>query len=1343
MATYIQGVQDSIEKVRPPQTNLQFEAQMLQTRQSKYDAGHKQLSDLYGKILNSGLTRETNVEARDDFFKLIDNDLRKVAGLDLSKESNVIKSQHVFEQIYDNDFLVKDMVWTRNYQDEMQRAEAFKNCVDPEKCGGEYWDEGIKYMQYKRQEFADSNNNDSLSFQNAEFVPYNNIMEKAMVAAETAGLSIKYDNVIGDYKVTFKNGDAIEQPLTMLFSKLYKERPQYQKQFEVESYVERKDAVASMVQSGEYATMQEAESGYIKQVAKERQATVSNIAVALKADNESIDGQIKDLQEKIDNNTMVIGSADHQRYENLQQLKQMSDAANEYAQSALKATDYRSIRNMGAQLDKYSALDKLDAEIKEIAGVLKHKDEEYLLEADEFAKMRVKFGYDTALKAQGIAGQIAVASHKARLKDEGKGNISKYQVVADAFNDTHKNSAGLTKEINTEADGKYDKLKTSNEALKKMGIDKESNQWKVAPKDSKDGKGVRSDQWNKWRKAVDDNAAIDLRKQQFIDWRKAEYTDMTNGTTTYRDMHTPGWEKQDIYKNKTSEQVIKTKNPKPKLEKYSEYQINMLKSINTSPEDKDYSYHGPAIGGGGGGGYYPNVPAGMGGNALPGQYNPTGTPQPQGTPQSQGTPTPQTQENAPSPRTRQPKLSEEESDAIKEDLLYIAENHPREGKRKSYQKFANDGWENIDPKDQKLIIEKYKQRKKETDDAQNKSGKSGDKHSNALVTRDALSYYQNPIALEMRQALDAKELNGRRSTQKEMTNGMVLLKQEAVAHYMDDFVEKENEHEGEAAEFKVLQKKVADLILRNGKFKDGEGLIYYGQKVPLNVKINKQDVSIHNLKASDLGLGSKSRGAIPLKEHINVNDRKLFIDQSEIDALTPEFIDKFLAKNKYAAAQIFNSMVKGKVSSKNGDYFANGGDYEKIKDKINIDQKNIQSYKNTDRQLRKQIVPSFEEILSKPYYEDVTTQEFVNSKSGNLKLEDVVTETKLFDLTAYDAEKLLDKDGHLTFKYYYDLDVQEGKTGPNRRHTHEDFAIIKRLYQKTRNQEISKYNKKKGRDWSFIPFSGSQFSKKLSIVNPLYREKENGEMVNVNENVPVHSYIERARAHSWKTTHASDPHKDDVQMFYIPNPGDKPEKLIGPKAERMLDVLKRFGPDNKVSHTFDLYGGGTTDSDSKAVYTEKPNQSRLSIIMGNGGELWIDIENDESNQMYIKSLGSNSNRTLYDNGLLYVNDKTDYSSDVMLKLEQLGGQGTAPSVIVDGTIQEFDANTNKGKGGFRTTDLQTYLMQQHNAHPEYRIMNWFAGDAETFAAELNGFLEDAVKKQWIDGNKIMGNIITK
>lgn len=468
MASYIQGVQDNIEKVRPPQANLQFEAQLLQARQSKYDIGHKKLSDQYGKILNSGLTRGDNIKARDDFFKLIDGDLRKVAGMDLSLESNVTKAQNVFSQVYDNDYLVKDMVWTKNFQNEMKRAESFKNCVDSEKCGGEYWDDGIKYMQYKKQEFAETDNADSLNFGNAEYVPYNNVMLKAQKAAKDADLNITMDQVSGNYKVTTKNGDLLTQPLTALFEGLFAENPGLQKQFEVESYNERKDWASNKMRSGDYGTMQEAEVGYITERAKLMQSQVDAIATNIGADNENLDLQIKALQVRRDNNQVSEGSDEDLRYIELNALKRVSDKAKGYAdlsKFAMEKANNRSvIRSIGAQMDQASGLVRLDNKLKEAVGVFKYVDAEQTMEADKFAVMGVQHGYNVAMEGLKSANRISEEDNKqtnrlalATFKGENSGKI---QSVSNALDKKFKEingsgTASALKEIENGANDKY------------------------------------------------------------------------------------------------------------------------------------------------------------------------------------------------------------------------------------------------------------------------------------------------------------------------------------------------------------------------------------------------------------------------------------------------------------------------------------------------------------------------------------------------------------------------------------------------------------------------------------------------------------------------------------------------------------------------------------------------------------------------------------------------------------------------------------------------------------------------------------------------------------------------
>jgi len=118
MSTGLQGINDQISQIQPTEPNLAFDAQILGATQSKYDQGHAAVSNLYGSLLNSSLTRESNSKARDEFFKLINNDIKRMGGLDFSLKSNQQAAANVFQSIYKKKNIVKDLMWTKRYNEE-------------------------------------------------------------------------------------------------------------------------------------------------------------------------------------------------------------------------------------------------------------------------------------------------------------------------------------------------------------------------------------------------------------------------------------------------------------------------------------------------------------------------------------------------------------------------------------------------------------------------------------------------------------------------------------------------------------------------------------------------------------------------------------------------------------------------------------------------------------------------------------------------------------------------------------------------------------------------------------------------------------------------------------------------------------------------------------------------------------------------------------------------------------------------------------------------------------------------------------------------------------------------
>lgn len=245
MATYIPGVTDYIPQIQPFQPDYNFLGNIMQTRQSRYDASHKQLSSVYGTLLNSPMLREENIYKRDEFFKSIDGDIKRISGLDLSLKQNQEAAMQVFKPFYEDKDMIKDIAWTKNYYSQVQRGESFKYCVDPDKCGGQYWEGGIKALQYKADEFRKSSREEAANFSNASFTPLVNVMDKAMKSAKDAGFKVSFDSVQGGYIVTDKNGERMVAPLKSFFLSQFGGDAAVMDYFKTQAYIQRKDFIAA------------------------------------------------------------------------------------------------------------------------------------------------------------------------------------------------------------------------------------------------------------------------------------------------------------------------------------------------------------------------------------------------------------------------------------------------------------------------------------------------------------------------------------------------------------------------------------------------------------------------------------------------------------------------------------------------------------------------------------------------------------------------------------------------------------------------------------------------------------------------------------------------------------------------------------------------------------------------------------------------------------------------------------------------------------------------------------------------------------------------------------------
>ena len=426
MATFLDGVTDYVTQVNPTQSNLAFDQQMLQTKESAYLAGHKKINDLYGSILNSDMSRSENIAARDEFMKIINHDIKKMGGLDFSLDTNVQAAANVFQSIYTNKNIVKDMVWTKNYNNQIGKAESFKNCIDPDKCGGQFWQEGVDALNYRMQEFKSLNSSEALNYADVSYVPYNKVFDKALKYFKDSGLKMTTDNISpdGKYIITTTNGTQLINPLTALFTKTLADDPKFTEMYATKAYVERKNWMQSKMNTGEYSNENDAMIGYLNSQHKVYTDKIDRAASTLKIDKDIIDSKVMTLEKQIKDGKIKEGSEKYNEYQQLLSLQQSSAEANDYLEYVNKVAANRnnnmSIIAAGNLLDQQAGASFMMDEIQSSAKILSMSDYSTKAEADPYKLNEIEFAQKLQLENIRAQNDKEIAEIKANTEAKPK-----------------------------------------------------------------------------------------------------------------------------------------------------------------------------------------------------------------------------------------------------------------------------------------------------------------------------------------------------------------------------------------------------------------------------------------------------------------------------------------------------------------------------------------------------------------------------------------------------------------------------------------------------------------------------------------------------------------------------------------------------------------------------------------------------------------------------------------------------------------------------------------------------------------------------------------------------------
>ena len=281
MSTYIKGANTYLPDIKPFTPDYKFLSAVLDTRTDKYDANYEALNNLYNKVVYADLSREDNINKRNQYTSTIAPQLEKVSGLDLSVMQNADMAKSVFAPFFEDDVLVKDIMFTSAYKREMQDANRLLDSANPE-VSDKWWDTGIKALQYQLEDFKNASPDQALNMPIPKYVPDADLFKLASNILEEADpqLSMEIDRfntipnpnfdkskapgpnnmpeVVDPYWIiTEKNGAVVTGPaLEFIKGKLLTD-PRVQRAYQTDAFVKSRDFAAAGMADGMFASVED------------------------------------------------------------------------------------------------------------------------------------------------------------------------------------------------------------------------------------------------------------------------------------------------------------------------------------------------------------------------------------------------------------------------------------------------------------------------------------------------------------------------------------------------------------------------------------------------------------------------------------------------------------------------------------------------------------------------------------------------------------------------------------------------------------------------------------------------------------------------------------------------------------------------------------------------------------------------------------------------------------------------------------------------------------------------------------------------------------------------------
>jgi hypothetical protein len=426
MATYLPGSTD----VFPRQPNFKPDwnrvERGLMLRSSAYAEGARKVKSVYDSVFQSPLMRDGNIERRDTYIKEISESLKNASTMDLSLVQNQEYALNLFEPLQNDKDIIKDILWTKSYYQTASDAEQMRTSSNPE-TRRQYWDTGMKYLQYQAEEFKNADRATALSMNTPKYIPNVDLTGVATKMYKEMGISVKQDVRDGGYIWTKKNGD-IAVPLTQsMVNTLFASDPAIKDMMRAEAYVQRRDFMKA--NAAVYGSEQAAEREYLKEIYSQLGKVQKDQVVADSQEVKDLRARKDSWEKVITTRGIIPGSDEHKKYmEDAAKLQAAEEAAenSRNESTVLNTADLTNIDDLRTAVDNAVIFASYTDKADKIARLLAYKDAESIAKADPqyMAKLNSQLALNRSITLENLREYNKVLFMDEQIKRGIKPNSS-------------------------------------------------------------------------------------------------------------------------------------------------------------------------------------------------------------------------------------------------------------------------------------------------------------------------------------------------------------------------------------------------------------------------------------------------------------------------------------------------------------------------------------------------------------------------------------------------------------------------------------------------------------------------------------------------------------------------------------------------------------------------------------------------------------------------------------------------------------------------------------------------------------------------------------------------------